>query len=256
MGFATTSRLLIFSMIFSSNIFADNSITPNADKIATEKIIHDYLISNPEVLIEASKVLQQKQQTKMQQQAKSAIQENAEQLFKDNGAGVGSSKGNVTVVEFFDYQCGHCKKMVPVLNELLKDNSQLRVIYKEFPIFGDKSTLAARAALAAGMQNKYKEMHDLLFNQEDGITQDKINAAAKALGLNMKKFDADMNSKEVSMALESNSKLAEKLHLMGTPAIIIASTPDGQFKQGSEPVLIPGEASKDTLLELINKAGS
>jgi protein-disulfide isomerase len=232
---------------------AASSMT-DAQKKETEKVIHDYLVNNPEVLLEASQALQQKQQQNMQQQAQSAIQENADDLFKGKLTSVGNVKGNVTVVEFFDYQCIHCKKMTPIIDGLVKKDSDLRVVYKEFPIFGKSSETASRAALAAGMQGKYKQMHDALLNIEKHLDDQIVMDTAKSLGLDMKKLKKDMDSKEVTDILESNRQLAEKLHLMGTPAFIVASTPNGKFKKGTEPSFIPGAATEESLQELIKKA--
>lgn len=219
-----------------------------------EKVVHDYLLSNPEVLLEASQALQQKQQQNMQQQAQSAIQENADELFQGKLTTVGNAKGNVTVVEFFDYQCIHCKKMSSVMDSLVKKDSGLRVIYKEFPIFGKSSETASKAALAAGMQNKYKQMHDALLSTEKRLDDKVIMDVAKSVGLDLNKLKTDMESKEVTAILDANRQLAEKLHLMGTPAFIVASTPDSKFKQGSEPSFIPGAATEESLQELIKKA--
>nr|WP_238400494.1 DsbA family protein [Legionella bononiensis] len=235
---------------------ADATTTPMSDaqKKEIEKIVHDYLVSNPEVLLEASQALQQKQQQNMQQQAQSAILENADQLFQSKLTTVGNAKGSVTIVEFFDYQCIHCKKMSPIIDSLVKKDSGLRVIYKEFPIFGKSSEMASRAALAAGMQGKYQPMHEALLKIEKRLDDQLVMDAAKSLGLNMDKLKKDMDSKDVTDILEANRQLAEKLHLMGTPAFIVASTPDGKFKTGTEPSFIPGAASEESLQELIKKA--
>lgn len=226
----------------------------NTQKTEIQKIVHDYLVSNPEVLIEASQALQQKQQQSMQQQAQTMIIKNADKLFTDKVTVVGNPKGNVTLVEFFDYQCIHCKKMAPVISSLIKNNSNLRVVYKEFPIFGESSELASKAALAAAMQGKYLPMHEALIKIDKRLNAELINKAAESIGLDMTKFKADMASKEVTDLLEANRLLAEKLHLMGTPAFIVAATPNGQFKADSKPAFIPGAASEETLKGLIQKA--
>ena len=200
--------------------------------------------------------MQQKQQQTMQEQAQAAIAENAGQLFTDNMTVVGNPKGNVTLVEFFDYQCIHCKKMAPVLNDLVKKDNNLRVVYKEFPIFGPSSDAASRAALAAAMQGKYTAMHDALIKQDKRLNDKIIEEAAKSAGLNMDKYKQDLQSKAVTDALEANRQLAEKLHLMGTPAFIIASTPAGEFKAGTKTVFIPGAASVETLQDIIKKANN
>ena len=118
--------------LVSQAVIADDAASSMSDaqKKEIEKVVHDYLVSNPEVLLEASQALQTKQQQNMQQQAQSAIQENADALFQGKLTTVGNAKGNVSVVEFFDYQCIHCKKMAPVLESLVKKDSDVRVIYK------------------------------------------------------------------------------------------------------------------------------
>lgn len=221
-----------------------------------EKVVHDYLLKNPEVLMEASQALQKKQQDNMQAEAQNAIKSNAGQIISEKLAIAGNPKGNVTLVEFFDYQCIHCKKMEPVISSLIKNNPNLRVVYKEFPIFGQSSELASKAALAAAMQGKYSAMHSALFKQEGRLNEDLIMKAAKSAGLDMTKFKTDMKSKTVSEALNANRELAEKLHLMGTPAFIVVGTSEGKVKEGGTPTLIPGAASEKSLEELVKKEGT
>nr|WP_244946885.1 DsbA family protein [Legionella israelensis] len=241
------------SVLTSPTVTAADAMS-DAQKKQIEKIVHDYLVNHPEVLLEASQALQQKQQQTLQEEAKSAIQQNASQLFSDSMAVLGNPKGNVTLVEFFDYQCIHCKKMAPVVSELLKKDNNLRVIYKEFPIFGKSSELASRAALAASMQGKYKEMHNALLKLDKRLNEQLIMDTAKSLGLNIEKLKKDMDSTKVTDELKENRELAEKLRLMGTPAFIIASTPSGKYKEGADTSFIPGAASEETLQELIEKA--
>ena len=236
-------------------VMAAESFNPTQTK-SIQTIVHDYLVKNPEVLVEASQNLQKKQQEAMTEQAKVAIVDHAAQLFSGNMTSVGNLKGNVTLVEFFDYQCIHCKKMSPVVSELIKKDANLRVIYKEFPIFGKSSEMASKAALAAAAQGKYQAMHDALLGQDKSLTDEIVNTVAKSIGLNMTKFDADVKSKSVSDQLDANRELAEQLKLMGTPSFIVASTPAGQFKSGSQPTFIPGAISLTSLQDLIKKAGA
>jgi protein-disulfide isomerase len=241
------------SMAIAAPIAPETNMTDEQKK-QIEKVVHDYLINNPEILLEMSQILQQRQQQTMQLQAKAAILENANQLLNENLSVAGNPKGDVTLIEFFDYQCIHCKKMAPIISNLIKQNKNVRVIYKEFPIFGKSSELAARAALAAALQGKYLTMHNALFNQENRLTEQSIMDAAKSVGLNVAKLKADMDSKPVTAALDASRQLAEKLHLMGTPALIIMATPAGKLKEGSTPVFIPGAASEESLQELLKKA--
>ncbi|KTD22957.1 DsbA family protein [Legionella londiniensis] len=243
-----------FTAISLSPVFAATNFSAEQKK-EVEQIVHDYLVNNPEVLIEASQALQQKQQQNMQEQARDAIRQNADQLFKENLAVAGNPKGNVTLVEFFDYQCIHCKKMKPVISELLKKDKNLRVIYKEFPIFGKSSELASKAALAAALQGKYQQMHDALLSLDKRLNETIIMDTAKSVGLDVNKLKKDMSGEQVKTALEQNRQLAEKMHLMGTPAFIVAATPNGEFKKDSEPAFIPGAASEETLQEMIKQVG-
>lgn len=249
--------VLASSMVVPAVLAADtaNPLSP-AQKKDFEQLVHDYLVNHPEVLMEASQALQQKQQQAMQQQAQSSIGQNADQLFSEKYTVAGNPKGSVTLVEFFDYQCIHCQKMAPVIAELIQKDKNLRVIYKEFPIFGESSELASKVAVAAGIQGKYPQMHEALFKLDKRLNEQLIMEAAQSVGLDVTKLKVDMNGKEVTGALDSNRQLAEKMHLMGTPAFIVASTPDGQFKAGTVPAFIPGAASAETLQDLIKKAAN
>lgn len=247
-------RIFTIGMLaFVSSIsMAAGALSPE-EKKQVEQVVHDYLIHNPEVLIEASQALQQKQQQTMQEEAKISILQHANELFNEKLAVAGNPKGDVTLVEFFDYQCIHCKKMKPVIGELIKKDKKLRVIYKEFPIFGKSSELASKAALAAAMQNKYVAMHEALLALDKKLDEKLILDTAKSIGLNMTKLKKDMDSTQVKDALAANRQLAEQLHLMGTPAFIIAPTPTGKLKKDSDPAFIPGAASEEALQDLIQK---
>lgn len=240
--------------VVTASTAASTAALSSVDKVQVEHIIHDYLVNNPEVLLEASQSLQKKEQKTLQDHAKVAIEQQAKELFADTLTFSGNPKGSVTLVEFFDYQCIHCKKMEPVVAELVKKNPELRVIYKEFPIFGDSSVYASKAAIAAANQGKYLAMQDALLKVEKHLDKSIVLATAKSIGLNIDKLKSDIASKAVADVVEANRKLAESLHLMGTPAFIVATTPAGEFKKGSETTFIPGGASAETFQELITKA--
>lgn len=248
------------SAMFSTMVMADNVAPSNAmtadQKVAIEKVVHDYLVHNPDVLLEASQALQEKQQVAQQKEAKSAILENSNQLLNETLAVAGNPKGSVTIVEFFDYQCGHCKHMEPVIASLIEKDPNLRVVYKEFPIFGKSSELGSKAALAAAMQGKYLPMQTGLFKVEGHLDEKTVMDVAKAAGLDVAKLKTDMESQKVKDALNANRQLAEKMHLMGTPAFIVLSTAGGTAKADQEPGFIPGAASAEALHALIQKAAS
>lgn len=250
---ALVSSLVLSSLVVAPTVMAADAVS-GSQKKEIEKIVHDYLVKNPEVLIEASQTLQQKQQKNMRDQAKSAIQENAAVLFAESKTVSGNPKGDVTIVEFFDYQCIHCKKMAPVLDEIVSNNKNVRVVFMEFPIFGKSSETASRAALAASMQGKYKALHNALLKQDKKLNKDTVLKVAKEIGLDMKQLQKDMQSDKVSKILDDNRKLAEAMRLMGTPAFVVAATPNGQFKKGSSPDFVPGATTKESLQSMIKKA--
>ncbi|OGV28438.1 MAG: hypothetical protein A3E88_03715 [Legionellales bacterium RIFCSPHIGHO2_12_FULL_35_11] len=248
-----TAGALVASMN-ATVVKADTASVTPLQKKQFETIIHDYLVSNPEVLVEASQVLQKKQEDAMQRDSKFAIAKNANELLMGDLSVAGNAKGNVTLVEFFDYQCIHCKKMEIVVDSLVNKNKDLRVVYKEFPIFGKESEIASKAAMAAAMQGKYANLQAALLQVKGRLDENKIMEIAKQTGLDMNKLKSDMASSKVSEVLKSNRDLAEKIHLMGTPAFIVMATPDGNYKTGSESAFIPGAASESSLQDLINKA--
>ena len=146
--------------------------------------------------------------------------------------------------------------MKPVMIDLLKKNTNVRVVYKEFPIFGKNSEVASRATLAAAMQGKYIPLHEALLQTDKSLDKDTVMAAAKTVGLDMTKLKKDMDSKEVTDELAANRKLAEAMHLMGTPAFIVFATPTGTLKAGTEPSFIPGGTSFEALQALVDKANA
>lgn len=182
----------------------------------------------------------------------SAQQENA--LFHDaNDPTAGNPNGTVTVVEFFDYQCSHCIAMAPIIKAIIKANPNVRIVFKEFPIRGPISTFAARAALAANMQDKskyYQFNHELLIASQP-LTQTSIFAIAKRVGLNVEKLKKDMNSDAVSEQLKTNFKLAQDLSVSGTPAFFIGKT---DAKENKDVEFILGEMSQTELQTSIDQS--
>lgn len=241
------------AMLASPLALADVNLSAT-QKTEVQQVIRDYLMTHPEILVDVSRELEKKQQAAMQTQAKSAILQNSDQLFSGKLTTIGNTKGNVTVVEFFDYQCGHCKRMKPIIASLLKKDSNLRVVYKEFPIFGKESEFAAQVAMAAGMQGKYQQMNEALLQLDKNLDKALVLKTASDLGLNMQQLQKDITNPEIVAVLKQNKELAQKLKLMGTPAFIVAATPDGVFNAKLEPTLIPGGASEQTLQTMIDKA--
>jgi len=197
-------------------------------KSEIERIIKDYIVSHPEVLQEAIAELDKRQAAADLEKAKTAVADNAETLFNSNRHVVlGNPKGDVTLVEFFDYNCGFCKRALPDMLELLKDDPRLKIILKEFPVLGPGSVEAAKVAVAVRMQDKtgkkYLDFHQKLLGGRGQADKAHALAVAKEVGMDMKRIDADMASEEVKVSLDESLKLAETLGLNGTPSYIIGT---------------------------------
>lgn len=201
--------------------FAEGSFN-DAQKKELGEIVRQYLLENPEVLLDVSKALEAKQQQMEQQQRAQVLQSNADQIFRSpNDFVAGNPKGDVTVVEFFDYNCGWCKKGFPEVVNLIEKDKNLRVVLKEFPIFGGDSDYAAMAAIAARKQGKYWELHQAMFSHESKITKQVVDELAAKHGLDMEKLKADMKDPSVAQELAATHALAQSLAISGTPAFIV-----------------------------------
>jgi protein-disulfide isomerase len=195
-------------------------------KTEIEKIVRDYLVSHPEVLQEAMGELEKRQAAEESEKAKAAVAANAETLFNSNRQVVlGNAKGDVTLVEFFDYNCHFCKGALPALMDLMKDDTKLRVVLKEFPVLGPGSVEAAKVAVAVRMQDKtgkkYLEFHQKLLGGRGQADKAHALAVAKEVGMDMTRLEKDLGSDEVKVSLEESLKLAETLGLNGTPSYVV-----------------------------------
>lgn len=222
----------------------------------TEKSVHDYIMNHPEVLVQSLQNMQQKQF----EQARESIQKTTQvapkfidQLFHQTSDPT-TGPGGVTVVEFFDYQCSHCIEMTPIMDSILKSNSNVRIVYKEFPIRGPVSETAAKAALAAQMQGKYVQFHQALMSLKQlPLTDDLIFKTAETVGLNVQKLKSDMSSDAVTNQIKTNTQLAQSLGLIGTPAFFIAKSDIKSDANPNSIVFVPGGIDKNQMTQVIRK---
>lgn len=193
-----------------------------AQKSQIEAIIRDYLVKNPEIMLEVQAALQAKSEKLEAKRLKAAVKANHSELFaRPNASIAGNPKGDVTVVEFFDYNCGFCKRALGDIAKLVKTDKNIRVVFKELPILSKGSEEAARVALAARNQGKYWEMHKALLGARGrASTASALKLAAK-LGLDMKKLKADMKSAAVTKEIEDTRNLAQKMGINGTPHFLV-----------------------------------
>ena len=193
-----------------------------------EKIVKEYLIKHPEVLQEAMAELEKKQQFAETEKARSAIKNHSDALFNSPRQVVlGNPQGDVTFVEFFDYNCGYCKRALSDMVEIMGKDPKLKVVLKEFPVLGPGSVEAAQVAVAVRMQDKtgkkYLKFHQNLLGARGHADKAKALATAKEIGLDMARLDKDLKSEEVAKTLEESMKLAEALGLNGTPSYVIGN---------------------------------
>lgn len=235
----------------------NSSFTP-AQQADIQQIVHTYLVKNPQVLVEVANALQQQQNEQQNAQAQNALPANAQKLFYAPGSPVaGNPNGGITLVEFFDYQCPHCKNVATEVTKLIAADNDLRVVFKQLPIFGANSEYAARAALASVPQGKYLVFHNALMHDQNQLTNDEVMNVAKQVGLNTDKLQSAMNSADINVELAQNSNLANAFNFPGTPAFIIAKVPATGLKNGAVPdkvYFIPGEANAQFLQHDIDLA--
>jgi protein-disulfide isomerase len=192
-------------------------------------IVRDYLMKNPEVLQEVIGELEKRQAVAEADKHKAAISTHREALFNSKRqVNLGNPQGDVTLVEFFDYNCGYCKRALADMLELLKSDQKLRFVLKEFPVLGPGSVEAAQVAVAVNMQDrtgkKYLDFHQKLLSGRGQIDKAKALAAAKDVGLDMARIEKDLQSGEVKATLEESVKLAEALGISGTPSYVVGES--------------------------------
>jgi protein-disulfide isomerase len=219
---ASLAALLAFAAPQASR--AAEFSTPQRGEI--ENIVREYLIAHPEVLQEAMAELDKRQTAAESEKHKTAVKDNASTIFSSpRQVNLGNPNGDVTFVEFFDYNCGYCKRAMSDMLTLLKDDPKLKVVLKEFPVLGPGSVEAAQVAVAVRMQDKtgkkYIEFHQKLLGGRGQADKAHAMAAAKDVGMDMARIEKDMASPEVKTTLEENLKIAEALGLNGTPSYVI-----------------------------------
>ncbi len=200
---------------------------------ALHGIIKDYLLANPEILAEVSQALERKQAADQQARAEQFLTANKASVFSSGTDFVlGNPKGDITVVEFFDYNCGWCKRAVDDIVKLTKADPRVRVVMKEYPIFGGPpSVTAAKAAMASIKQNKYWEFHTALMREKQ-VTEQNLFTVAQRVGLDVGRLRADMADKRIDAVIQKNIEMGQGLGMEGTPAFLV----DSRINVGYVPV--------------------
>ncbi|WP_448192016.1 DsbA family protein [Azospirillum sp. sgz301742] len=216
---------------------------PAEQRQAIEQIVRDYLLQHPEVIVEAIDELQRRERAEEERKAKQGLAQSKDKLFNDPASPVaGNPKGDVTLVEFFDYQCGYCKSVQADVQRLIKDDGKLRFVFKELPILGPASVTASKAALASRAQGKYEAYHTVLMANRGQLDEATILKLASSVGLDTERLKKDMESPEVQQVIGANIALAEQLGIRGTPGFVVGER------------IVPGAIKLDDMKKLVAEA--
>lgn len=208
-----------------------------------QRVIRDYLLSHPEVIVEAINELEKRDLAATADAQRQTIAERHAELYDDPDAPIaGKPDGSVTIVEFFDYKCPYCKGVASELMKTIDADGDVRLVFKEFPILGPQSVFAAKAALAANRQGRYREFHQALMVLKGDLDETTVFATARSVGLDVERLKADMEAAEIAAAIDRNHALAQALKINGTPAFVV----------GDE--VVPGAISMEEMKKLIEAA--
>jgi protein-disulfide isomerase len=234
-------QLTVFSVLATWPAAAQQAVEAPA-RPAIEQIVREYILQHPEVLMESVRLYQERERTAQKERSKEAVSARLTDLQQDPSSPVAGTAGGVTVVEFFDYRCGYCKRAEGAVMKLLADHPDVRFVFKEFPILGPESLVAAKAGLAAHKQGGYLKFHQALMTLPGLITMSAIEELAGKQGLDVSKLKTDMESPEVQSILSRNRVLGHEVGVKSTPSFVI----------GSE--LVPGAMDAAAFKRLIAQA--
>jgi len=195
----------------------------DAQRAEIENIVKAYLVDkHPEVMAQGLQNLQKREREDAEAKSKEAVNSAKDRIYNDpNSPVAGNPKGDVTVVEFYDFQCGYCKMSEEGVERLLKEDKNVKFVYKDFPILGPASTEASKAAVASIKQGKFQAFHDAMMNKKDHLTSEMMFQTAKDVGIDVEKLKKDMESDSVKDILNSNLKLGQDIGIRGTPMFIV-----------------------------------
>ena len=215
-----------------------------AQKEALGGVIKDYLMENPQVIFDAIEAHRANEEKRQQEQAETAIKDNLAKLTAADAPSIGPADADVTIVEFFDYNCGYCKRVLPDIRAITKDDKKVRFVFKEMPILGPTSLTAAQWAMAAHKQGKYFEYHAALMEHRGPKEAKQLEKLAKDLELDVDQMKTDAKSDEVQAMIDADVALARTIGINGTPAFIVGET------------LYPGYIGEDGMVNAIKEARS
>jgi protein-disulfide isomerase len=233
--------LAALAFVFSAGAPAPSIVSPAkaADAAFSEEqrsqigeIVKDYLLKHPEIIMDVQAALEAKMEKEQAEKLKAFMSENAKDIYRSPGASVaGNPDGDITVVEFFDYNCGYCKRGMSEIQKLIEMDKRVRVVFQELPILSKGSEDTAKAALAAKRQGKYWEFHQAMLSAKGQANEASSLKAAEGLGIDMEKFKADLKSAAVTEELDKMKALAKKMGISGTPHFLVGDRSIADFRK-------------------------
>ena len=226
-------------------VLPGSSMADGISEARVKELVAETLRENPELVLEALQTLDARQAEAQAAAAAAVLTNERASLERDpNAPLLGNPDGDVTVVEFFDYNCPYCKRVMPEVDALMAEDGNIRLVLREWPILSEGSAIAARAALASRVQGKYVEMHNALMSARGKLEAETVFRIAAEIGLDIEKLKADMQAPEVEEHIATSMRLAETLGFNGTPSFVIGDQ------------LIPGFVDKSQLAEVVAAARS
>ena len=213
------------------------------DEDRIKELVLETIRENPEIVLEAVQIIEQRGREQQAAAMASVLSENRELLENDPNAPVlGNPDGDVTVVEFFDYNCPYCRRVKPHIEALLEEDPNVRLVYREWPILGDGSVFAARAALASREQGKYEEFHWALMGMGGRAEEASVLRVAERIGLDIDQLQRDMQSPGIEAHIAASMELSRALGFSGTPSFVIGDA------------LVPGVIEAGRMMQLVEQA--
>ncbi|EPX77551.1 DsbA family protein [Litoreibacter arenae] len=220
-----------------------SALADGLDKGRIKELVLEAIRENPEIILEAVGIIEARESAAREAASAEVLSTQREALEQDPNAPVlGNPEGDVTVVEFFDYNCPYCRRVKPHMEALLAADDNVLVVYREWPILGEGSVFAARAALASRAQDKYEEFHWAVMALNGRAEEDSVIRAAEQVGLDIAQLRRDMDAPEVAAHIETSMRLARALGFSGTPSFVIGEA------------LAPGLIEADQMIELVKQA--
>ncbi|MDQ2775791.1 MAG: DsbA family protein [Acidobacteriota bacterium] len=212
----------LISLLTALPLLAQDAVN-QPDRAVIEKIVREYILQHPEVIAQAANLYQEHERAAQKVRVKEAVAAKLADLEQDQSSPAAGAARGVTIVEFFDYHCVYCRRTEPTIENLLRDRPDIKFVFKEFPVLGAESLMAAKASLAADKQGGYLKFHQALMTWPGPITTNTIEQLAMKQGLNVAQLKFDMESPEVQSILARNSELGRQVGVTGTPAFVIGS---------------------------------